>query len=424
MTHRDYLFSLERFGIKLGLDQIRALLGRLDHPERHGRTIVVAGTNGKGSVAAMVERGLRAAGYRTGRYTSPHLVRLEERFAIDGQEVTEATLEEAAGRVRAAAGHLAHPPSYFEATTAAALLMFRDAGVEVSVLEVGLGGRLDATNVTMPTAVAITQIARDHEAILGDSLDAIAREKAGVIRAGAIVVAGANPPGVMAVIAAAASAAGASLVDAAAGVTTHATMEDGRMGLELTTPRRTYAPLQLALRGRHQIDNAVVAVRLLETWPDRRADDGGAGLPIAAIRLAVEDATWPGRLDLRMWRGRPILVDGAHNPAGAAALVAYLGEAYGRRLPMVVAMLNDKDVDAMIAALAPAASAFVFTAPASSRVVPPAELARRAAALVPEVPSRAADRPVDALAEAAELGEPVVVAGSLYLAGAVIADLA
>jgi dihydrofolate synthase/folylpolyglutamate synthase len=147
-------------------------------------------------------------------------------------------------------------------------------------------------------------------------------------------------------------------------------------------------------------------------------------LPVAAIRLAVEDATWPGRLDLRTWRGRPILVDGAHNPAGAAALVAYLGEAYGRPVPMVVAMLNDKDVDAMIVALAPAASAFVFTAPASSRVVPPAALAHRAAALTPDIPARTVARPADAIAQAAEFGEPVVVAGSLYLAGAVIADLA
>ena len=423
MTHRDYLLSLESIGIKLGLDQIRALLAQLDHPERRLRTILVAGTNGKGSVTALVEHGLRAAGVRTGRYTSPHLIDLEERFAVDGRAVTAATLDAALGRVREAAGGLESPPSFFEATTAAALAIFQEADVHVAVLEVGLGGRLDATNVTRPEAVAITQVARDHEALLGGSLDAIAREKAGVIHEGSLVVLAPNPPEVERAVRAAVVAERASLVLARDDVTAEATMVDGLTHLTLATPAREYAGVRLALRGRHQIDNAIVATRLLEAMTAA----GLAEVPAAAIRAALEDVSWPVRLDLRTWRGRPVLIDGAHNPAGAASLAAYVLEAWDRPLPMVVAILKDKNVDEMLAALAPAASRLIFTAPASSRAARPADLAARAAALVPELPVAVADRPADALALAAESAgadAPVVVAGSLYLAGELLADLA
>ena len=423
MTHRDYLLALESIGIKLGLDQIRALLAHLDHPERRLRTILVAGTNGKGSVTAMVEHGLRAAGYRTGRYTSPHLIDLEERFAVDGRTVTAATLDAALGRVREAAGRLESPPSFFEATTAAALAIFQAADVHFAVLEVGLGGRLDATNVTRPEAVAITQVARDHEALLGGSLDAIAREKAAVIHEGSLVVLAPNPPEVERAVRDVVVAERASLVLARDDVTAEATMADGLTQLTLATPAREYAGVRLALRGRHQIDNAIVATRLLEAMTAA----GLAEVPAAAIRAALEDVSWPARLDLRTWRGRPVLIDGAHNPAGAASLAAYVLEAWDRPVPMVVAILKDKSVDEMLAALAPAASRLIFTAPASSRAARPADLAARAAAVVPGIPVAVADRPVDALAravEAAGADAPVVVAGSLYLAGEVIADLA
>jgi dihydrofolate synthase/folylpolyglutamate synthase len=164
---RAYLASLEQFGVKLGLDQIRRLVDRLGHPERAFRSVHVAGTNGKGSVTAMIERGLRASGCRTGRYTSPHLVRLEERFAVDGHPVEPARLDAALDRVRLAAADLPAPPSFFEATTAAAFELFREAGVEVAVLEVGLGGRLDATNVVGAIAVVITAVDHDHQRVLG-----------------------------------------------------------------------------------------------------------------------------------------------------------------------------------------------------------------------------------------------------------------
>src|SRR4030095_9197987 len=177
-TARDYLFSLEQFGIKLGLDQIRGLMDGLGRPDRAYRSVVVAGTSGKGSVTAMVERGLRAAGWRTGRYTSPHLIDLEERIVIDGRAIARDELEQIGMAVRASAARLPAPPSFFEATTAVALDAFRRAGVEVAILEVGLGGRLDATNVISPMGVAITSVDFDHEQYLGPTLEGIARENA------------------------------------------------------------------------------------------------------------------------------------------------------------------------------------------------------------------------------------------------------
>ena len=184
MDSVEYLFSLEKFGIKFGLANIRALCAALGQPQNEFRSVLIAGTNGKGSVTAMVDRGLRAAGLRVGRYTSPHLIHLEERFAIDGQPVSRATLVEAIDRVRGhvesllASGALEAPPTFFEVTTAMAFDMFRRAGVEFAVLEVGLGGRLDSTNCVEPIGVAITSIAFDHEQYLGHTLAEIAAEKA------------------------------------------------------------------------------------------------------------------------------------------------------------------------------------------------------------------------------------------------------
>lgn len=422
MTHREYLLSLEHIGVKLGLDQIRALLGRLDHPERACRTILVAGTNGKGSVAAMVERALRAAGVRTGRFTSPHLVALEERFALDGAAVTPSVLDQAAGRVRQAAGTLTSLPTFFEATTAAAFELFRDAGVEFAVLEVGLGGRLDATNVTTPAGVAITSIALDHEAYLGRTLGAIAGEKAGVIGAGSIVVMTDGPADVEAPVVAAAAAMGAQFVRARDGVTATVTLVDGRTRIALTTPRHAYGEVTLGLRGRHQADNAIVAARLLEEL----SAAGVRAVPAEAVRAGLETAVWPGRLDLRSWRGTPLLIDGAHNPAGARALAAYVLEVYGRPLPMVIAVMQDKAIDHVIGALAPAASRIVFTAPDSPRAAMPATLAARAAIVAPHLMVETAARPADAIARAAagaRDGAPVVIAGSLYLAGEVLAEI-
>lgn len=412
---RSALFDLELFGIKLGLDQIRGLIAALDHPDRAFRSVVVAGTNGKGSVTAMIERGLRAAGYRTGRYTSPHLVHLEERIAVDGAAIAPEELERLAARVLDAARALPAPPTFFEATTAMALDAFRAAAVDVAVLEVGLGGRLDATNAVASVAEVITMIGFDHQQHLGHTIEAIAREKAGIIKPGTIVVLAANPPEVDRIVADAAAAAGAAFVRADAGTSVHAAMRDGRAILDLATPAATYDGVRLALAGRHQIANAITAVRLLEAI----AAAGLVRMPAGAIRTALEDVVWPARLELRRRGAVDVLIDGAHNAAGARALAAHLAETYGRPLPIVLGLMQDKDAAAIVAALAPVAAVFVCTAAASPRAATPDGLAAVAARVAPDVAVRVSRDPMDAVDAAAAIGSPVVVAGSLYLAGQV-----
>ena len=416
---RSYLFSLEQIGIKLGLDQIRALVTALGNPDRAFASIVVAGTNGKGSVTAMIERGLREAGVRTGRYTSPHLIDIEERFAIDGMSISAATFDEAAARVHEASRQLPAPPSFFEATTALALELFREAGVGVAVLEVGMGGRLDATNVVQPVAVAITAVDFDHQEYLGDTLALIAREKAGVIKPGSVVVVGPNPPEVVEVIAETCAAAGVPLTRADQGCEIAARVVGGRGRLSMTTPAAHYGDMVIGLRGRHQIDNAITAIRLLEAFSGVYPGK----IPPAAIRAGVEQVVWPGRLELLRWRGVDVLVDGAHNPAGARALASYLHDTYRAPSPMVVGIMGDKKIDEIIGALAPAAAMFVFTAARTPRAAPPADLLARAAAIAPGVPAIAIADPIAGLEHARAAGSPVVVAGSLYLAGEIRAVL-
>ena len=245
-----------------------AIVGRLGHPERTFRCVHIAGTNGKGSVTAMVDAGLRAAGHRSARYTSPHLVDLTERFVIDGQAVAEDRMIAAVADVRAAVeallaeGALQAHPTFFEVTTAVAFELFRRAAVDIAVIEVGLGGRLDATNVIDPVMTAITSIAFDHQQYLGPTLADIAGEKAGIVKPGVPMVVGEVDAEPYAAIETIARERGAPLVRAADGVTTGARPDTGTIGLR--TPVRDYGDVTIGLAGAHQIGNAVVAVRMLE----------------------------------------------------------------------------------------------------------------------------------------------------------------
>lgn len=412
---RTFLASLEQIGIKLGLDQIRGLIAGLDHPDRAYRSIAIAGTNGKGSVTAMLERALRAAGYRTGRFTSPHLTDLEERFAIDGVNVDPAALDDAIARVAGASAALPAPPSYFEATTAAGLDLFRSAGIDVALLEVGLGGRLDATNAVGAVASVITSVDFDHQQYLGDTIEAIAFEKAGIVKPATVCVLASNPQPVITVVAARCREVGAGLVLADTGVEATSEMRDGRAQLRLRTPVRTYAPMTVGLRGRHQIRNAIAAVRLLEEV-DRR---GLFQVPEGAIRIGVEDVVWPGRLELVRIDGHDVLIDGAHNAAGAEALAAFIRETYGQPVPLVLGVLSDKDIPSIVAPLTTVASRIICTAASSPRAIRPADLAAIVAAQAPHLTIDTEATPRAAIARAATAGSPVIVAGSLYLAGAI-----
>ncbi len=234
------------------------------------------------------------------------------------------------------------------------------------------------------------------------------------------VVLGSNPPPVREVVRGACAERGAAFVFAPDGVSADATPSvNGRSTLRLRTPVADYGEVTLGLRGRHQVDNAVVAVRLLEALTARRAFD----VPTRAIVTGLTDVLWPGRLEVRSWQGTEVLIDGAHNPAAARALSSYLRETYARRVPIVFAAMRDKNVDAMIGALAPAASCLICTAPDSARAATPASLAAAAHRVAPDLETIDAASPVDALARARPRGAPIVVAGSLYLAGEVRAAL-
>jgi dihydrofolate synthase/folylpolyglutamate synthase len=419
----QYLADLEKFGIKFGLHNISVLCAALDHPERACRSVIIAGTNGKGSVAAMVDTAGRAAGLRTARYTSPHLVRLEERFVIDGRPVATERLREALARIPPLVatwrerGELQAEPTFFEVTTAVAFDLFRQAGVDLVVLEVGMGGRFDATSIAPSMAAAITTIDFDHEKYLGHTLAEIAFEKAGVIKAGMPVVVGETKPEPFAVIAAACRERDAVLIDARAGVTTSVSLVDGRTQLRLDTPARAYAPLRLALRGRHQVANAVVAVRLLEALER-------LGLPITAeaIVAGLTDVAWRGRLDLVRTARGAVLLDGAHNRAGARALADYLAEVYPAGLPMVFGAMGDKDAAGMLEVLLPHATQLVVTRPRNPRAQRPDALAEVARAVRP-IPVTVEDDPARALRRAQDAGPVVLVAGSLFLVGDILAEL-
>ncbi|MFB3853359.1 MAG: folylpolyglutamate synthase/dihydrofolate synthase family protein [Vicinamibacterales bacterium] len=414
------LLDLERLGIKFGLQNIAALAGALGNPQDAFRSVIIAGTNGKGSVAAMVERGLRAAGLATGLYTSPHLVRLEERFVLSGLPVgTEVLREHAASVVEAArtlraSGALQSDPTFFEATTAAAFSLFRAARVDVAVLEVGLGGRFDATNIAEPFAGAITTIAFDHEALLGHTLAEIAFEKAGVVKPGMTVVTGELPDEAMAVVLAAGSERGARIVLSSEATRAHVSIEDGRTVLDLETPCRRYGALRLALRGKHQAANAIVATRLLE-----ELSGCGIEVPGTAVVEALTSTVWRGRLELVDLVGRTVLVDSAHNPAGAEVLADYLRATHPEGLPLVFGAMRDKDISRMLSILLPSATHVVVAAPRTSRAADPAHIAAEARKEKTSVLVAGCVR--EALDLAWGFAPDIAVAGSIFLAGEALA---
>ena len=408
MTAIERLFALEKFGIKLGLDNIRTLLAALGHPEQAWPSIHIGGTNGKGSVAAMVERALRASGLRTGRYTSPHLDRIEERVAIDGVPVDRATFETVTGDVFGVVddlmttGTLTVTPTFFEVSTAVAFEIFRRRHVDVAVVEVGLGGRFDATNVLTPRVAAITSIALDHERHLGRTLSDIAFEKAGIAKPGVPLVIGHLPREAAARIAGVATEVGAPIFDA------HATTTD-----------RKYPPLTLALPGRHQLENAAVAVAILEKWSAMVSH-----VSTEAIVTGLTECEWPARLEwLRLPGGGEVLIDAAHNPAGAAALASYLQDTRSPKLPIVFAAMADKDVAGMIKALEPVASMFVATAVPHTRARPADDMAAEIRKHTASVDVIAAATPEAAVARALERAPKVVAAGSIYMVGPLRARL-
>nr|NIS39968.1 bifunctional folylpolyglutamate synthase/dihydrofolate synthase [Desulfuromonadales bacterium] len=401
----DYLYGLQRFGIKLGLDNIRALLDRLGNPQRGLTVVHVGGTNGKGSVSAGLAAILSQAGCRVGLYTSPHLLSFTERIRVDGEAISEIEVARLTHELRRLARQI--PATFFEFTTALALCHFQRRRVDVAILEVGMGGRLDATNVVDPCLTVLTPVSVDHAEHLGDNLAAIAGEKAGIIKRNVPVVCAAQAPEAMEVMRRRARLQNAELN--VCGESFRFCLADGNF--DFVGPDGKMAGLQTNLAGAHQVENMTLAVAASQILSRQ-------GIPCdeQAVRRGLLRVEWPGRLE--WWRGgRDVLLDGAHNVAGMKALAAYLHTLSPRpRLRWVAGFKGDKDYRGLLAGLTPLVQHVYACEPPSEVAVGRTEIVAAAESL--GTAAQEFSSVDDALAAALRdrsAGETVLVAGSLFL---------
>jgi dihydrofolate synthase/folylpolyglutamate synthase len=414
----EKLYALRAFGIKPGLDPIRGLLAGLGEPQRAFAAIHVAGTNGKGSVAAMLDAVLRGTGFRVGLYTSPHLIRFNERIRVGGVAVTDEALADLFDAVETA-GAGAPKATFFEFTTAMAFEHFRRERVQLAVIETGLGGRLDATNVVLPLLSVITRIGLDHQAHLGDTVAAIAAEKAGIIKEGRPVICGAMPDEAREVVRRLAMERHAPWVDAAEAVSVRRVAQSlSGQKVRIGTENADYGTVTLRLLGRHQLENVATAMAALETI----AEVGHLALEPAIVKAGLTAARWPGRLEV-LSEAPPVILDGAHNPDAARVLAAALKELFRHRpVALVWGMCSDKDALGFSGELGGLVRMCWPVALATERTRTQAELGNIARSRGWEV--RLAALP-EALAQAErwarEQDGVVCIAGSLYLAGEVLA---
>jgi dihydrofolate synthase/folylpolyglutamate synthase len=418
---RSYLGRVEIYGIKFGLDNIRAVLEDLGRPHQSFPSILVAGTNGKGSVCAMLSEVLIRCGLRIGLYTSPHLVRVEERIRVDGRLIPARDFCRLLTRVKAScdrlvkAGKLSAPLTYFEHLTALAFLYFQEKKVDAAVLEVGMGGRFDATNVVTPILSVITSVSLDHQRFLGPTLGRIASEKAGIIKPGIPVVCGPESGVSFLVIRKRALESGAPFIPVFSGTRRLRALKDKR-GYRFVFARdgRTLS-FRPGLAGIHQGRNAAVAITaasvLSRTWPE---------LDQRRILEGIRAAEWPGRLEVH--RRKPLMIlDGAHNREGAAALAAYAGDFMPKPLFLVFGVMRDKDIGPMARRLFPLARRIFLTAIPAHRAATPADIQARAPEFRKKIILEADLKlaVARALAAARAAKGSVLVAGSLFLVGEV-----
>ncbi|MCX6567155.1 MAG: bifunctional folylpolyglutamate synthase/dihydrofolate synthase [Candidatus Aminicenantes bacterium] len=417
---RAYLHDLQRFGIKLGLGNMRILLDTLGDPHLAFSTIHVAGTNGKGSVCAMLAEILSRAGLRVGLYTSPHLVRLEERIRVDGRLIPERDLRRHIGTLKSkieklrTAKTLEASPTFFEVLTAAAMLHFCEKHVDCAVLEVGMGGRFDATNVVIPLVSVITTVSKDHMEYLGNSLAKIAFEKAGIIKPGIPVVCGVSRGPALAVIRRRAREEKAPLIEVfGRGASFEPRRQGRRPSFDYRTGDDVYH-LSPGLPGEHQGRNAAVAAAAARVL-DRSWRPVGA----KAIEDGIRTTRWEGRLE-RIGRRPRVYLDGAHNEAGAAAVAAFIEKTCPRPPVLVFAIMKDKAVGRVARILFPRVRKIILTTIPYKRAAAPAEIRAKA----PEFAAKIILEPDlrRALSLARRIAGPagtVVVTGSLFLVGEV-----
>jgi dihydrofolate synthase / folylpolyglutamate synthase len=386
-----WLYGTQRFGIKLGLENVQRLLRELNVPGKNQRIIHVAGTNGKGSVCAMIDSICRAANHRTGLFTSPHLVTFRERIRVNGEMIAQEEVASGLSALREKIRDWDPHPTFFEITTALALDHFKTKECEVIVLETGLGGRLDATNAVTPIVSVITPIGYDHEKWLGNTLELIAGEKAGIIKPRLPVV--------------------SAKQEAAAENVIRARASECDAPLEFVT--EPYASNPIGLTGTHQRQNAALAVAALRSGRIAVADE--------AIRCGLAKIDWPARF--QRWDKRTI-IDGAHNPAGAQVLAQTWREQFGNdRATIILALLREKDVTGICRALAPIAARFILPPIRSERALPPNELIPHLSSIIPSLPYSMTPSLSAALESARAHDERILITGSLHFSGEALATL-
>ena len=417
----EYLDSCIGLGRKFGLEPMRSVLSRMGDPQDRCRAIHVAGTNGKTSTSRMAGRVLLTQGYSAGVFISPHLQTVRERIAVNGRDLTRAQFAEAISEVadmvveEVADG--GRPLTYFELTTAAAFGHFRRAGVDAMVMEVGLGGRLDATNVMSAEVAVVTGLSFDHTEYLGDTLPEIAAEKLGIVGPGARLVCGAIPSEAAPVVERKARNAGADVVWLGKdfGVRSVSPRPGGGWAVTVDGLYGSYENLELPLRGRHQTRNLAVAVAAAESWLE-------GGLDGERLRSGLSALSVPGRMELITVGATPILLDGAHNPEACSVLSKSLAEEFGgRKWVGVLGMMKDKDLETMVKHLAPHLDRVVATRVDYSRALSPRSIAQRVRK-VSDLDVKECKDPAEAVREACVLAADrgrVLVAGSLYLVGEV-----
>lgn len=421
----DYLERHTNLGVKPGLDRIEWLVEAMGRPDRHAPAIQVTGTNGKTTVARIVARILQEFGFRTGTYTSPHLEHISERIAVDCEPISDDAFSRAFEDVLPFADlmedQLGESASYFELVTAMAFAAFAEAPVSIQVLEVGMGGAWDATNVVDSRVAAFTTVSLDHTDYLGDTVEAIAAEKAGIISAESTVVLGCMPQvSAEAIESRARDCGGVSVLKSGIDfeITDRVVAHGGQL-FTLHTPLSCYSDIYLPLYGEHQALNASVAIAVAEVAI-------GSELDGDLLRAALEKVRSPGRMEV-VDHSPLVVLDGAHNPAGAASLVAAIKESFlFDRLVLVIGVLEGKDLDGIVSALAPEAD-FALATQASEGPVLPAEAVSKAISARGSVPVEAfaeVPRALERAFSVASDGDLILVAGSLYLVGEVRSQLA
>ncbi len=403
------MYGLRRFGIKLELSTIQGILNGLENPQNRMACIHVAGTNGKGSVASALASILRLAGYSVGLYTSPHLVKFNERICINGRPISDENVVlsyEAVKSVR----HGGREPTFFEFSTAMALYEFGRQKVEWAVIETGMGGRLDATNIIKPALAVITNISVEHKMYLGNTITQIAAEKGGIIKKYTPVVTGVKQKSVISVLKTIAGSQSAPFYrfGDAFRVRRNRNGTFNYYGIEHIWPN-----LQTGLMGRYQVDNAAIVLAACEVLNKTRTD-----LPLETIKDGLMQNRWPGRLEV-VSRSPLVILDGAHNFNAARNLARFLSENLaGRNITLVVGILDDKPYKAMLKSLLPFCSRAILTAPKIDRALPPETLLAVAQQIVAEttiVPD--VDSAVQHAVETASPDDVICIAGSLYVVG-------